>query len=124
MKLKDIPKRLGLTKSQIANIIQKPKQTVGQYFNGQRGKQSKVVEEIAMSLDLDYELVFWRDAFDYPLGATEPLRWINLAIEALETAKQSGADADAEKIITIQKKIIETFLLIEINAEDIKFRKS
>lgn len=101
MKIQDIPGFVGRSAAVLAADFGIPKQTIGQYLNGQRGKPSKVIADLLTFCNLNREEIIFSDRFDHPDGENpgHPAYWANVAIEAMETAVKCGLpEQEAEKI--------------------------
>lgn len=105
MKIQDIPAFMGRSAASLAAEFGIPKQTIGQYLNGQRGKPSKLIADLLLFCNLNREEIIFPDRFDHPDGENpeHPAYWANVAIEAMETAVKCGlpeteADSIARKI--------------------------
>lgn len=102
MKIKDIPKFIGRSASALAADFGMAPQNLGQYLNGQRGKPSKVVEELVIFCGLNREEVIFSDPFDLPdINETMPEYWLALALEALGEAESRGWPADTANEIAL-----------------------
>ncbi len=103
MKIQDIPGFMGRSAAALATDFGIPKQTLGQYLNGQRGKPSKLVSDFLTFCGLNREEVIFSDPFDHPEGDNpeSPVYWAALALEALHQAKEKGLPKnDVKKIAT------------------------
>lgn len=101
MKLKDILSFMGRSAAALAADFGIPKQTLGQYLNGHRGKQSKLVAELLTFCNLNREEIIFRDRFDHPDGENpnHPAYWANIALEAMHEATKRGlSEQEAGKI--------------------------
>lgn len=101
MKIQDIPAFMGRSAAALAADFGIPKQTIGQYLNGQRGKASKLVSDLITFCNLNREEIIFPDRFDHPDGENpeHPAYWANIAIEAIEQAVSCGfPESEAEKI--------------------------
>lgn len=101
MKKQDIPAFMGRTAAALAADFGIPKQTIGQYLNGQRGKPSKLVTDLLIFCNLNQEEIIFPDRFDHPCGESpdHPAYWANVALEALQEATKRGlTEQDAEQI--------------------------
>lgn len=93
MKLSDIPGFMGRSASALAADFGIPKQTLGQYLNGQRGKPSKFVADLLTFCNLNQEEIIFSDPFDLPdLNDNMPEYWMALALEAIHQAVERGMD--------------------------------
>lgn len=94
MKIQDIPAFMGRSAAALAADFGIPKQTLGQYLNGQRGKLSKLIADLLTYCNLNREEVIFPDRFDHPDGENpeSPAYWMNIALEALEQAEKRGAE--------------------------------
>lgn len=101
MKIQDIPAFMGRSAAALAADFGIPKQTLGQYFNGQRGKPSKLIAELLIFCNLSREEIIFPDRFDHPDGENpeHPAYWANVALEALHEATKRGlSEHEADKI--------------------------
>lgn len=107
MKIQDIPAFMGRSAAALAADFGIPKQTIGQYLNGQRGKPSKLIADLLIFCNLNREEMIFPNRFDHPHGESpeHPAYWANIALEALSEAVKRGlpetqANEIAEKIRT------------------------
>lgn len=101
MKLSDIPALMGRSAAALAADFGIPKQNLGQYLNGQRGKPSKLISDLLVFCNLGREEIIFPYRFDHPDGKNpeHPAYWCNVALESLEQAVKCGLPEDeAEKI--------------------------
>lgn len=110
MKIQDIPAYMGRSAAALAADLGIPKQTIGQYLNGQRGKPSKLVSDLITFCNLNREEIIFPDRFDHPNGENpeHPTYWANIALEALYEAQKRGLDVSgiAEQIADAVKPLI------------------
>jgi hypothetical protein len=92
MKLKKIPSFIGRSSAGLARDFGIPKQTLGQYLNGQRGKPSRLIAELLIFCNLNREDIIFPNRFDHPDGENpeHPAYWMNIALEALHEATKRG----------------------------------
>lgn len=107
MKIQDIPAFMGRSAAALAADFGIPKQTLGQYLHGQRGKASKLVSDLLTFCNLNREEIIFPDRFDHPDGENpeHPAYWANIAIEAMEQAVNCGMPENEAK--EIARKISE-----------------
>lgn len=101
MKIQDIPAFMGRSAASLAADFGIPKQTIGQYLNGQRGKPSKLISDLLKFCGLNREEIIFPDRFDHPDGENpnSPAYWMNVALEALHEATKRGLlEPDANRI--------------------------
>jgi len=101
MKIQDIPGFMGRSAAALAADFGIPKQTIGQYMNGQRGKPSKLVSDLLVFCGLNREEIIFPDRLDHPDGENpeSPAYWMNVAIEAIHEATKRGLpEQDADRI--------------------------
>lgn len=101
MKIQDIPAFMGRSASALAADFGIPKQTIGQYLNGQRGKASRLVTDLLTFCNLSREEIIFPNWFDHPDGKNPecPAYWMNIALEATHEAKKHGlSEQEAERI--------------------------
>ena len=118
MKLKDIPSFMGRSAAALAADFGIPKQTLGQYLNGQRGKPSKLVSDMLTFCNLNREEIIFPDRFNHLEGENpeHPAYWCNVALEALHEATKRGfPEQTAEKIGENIRQAI-TLMLDDIGA--------
>ena len=98
---------MGRSAAALAADFGIPKQTLGQYLNGQRGKQSKLVSDLLTFCNLNREEIIFPDRFDHPDGEKpeHPAYWANIALEAMEQAVKCGLPEDEAQ--SISRKISE-----------------
>lgn len=113
MKIQDIPAFMGQSAAALAADFGIPKQTLGQYLNGQRGKPSKLITDLITYCNLNREEVIFPDRFDHPYceNPESPAYWANIALEALHEATKRGlSEQEAEKIAESIRKAIAPML--------------
>lgn len=113
MKIQDIPAFMGRSAASLAAEFGIPKQTIGQYLNGQRGKPSKLIADLLLFCNLNREEIIFPDRFDHPDGEKpeHAAYWANVALEALHEATKRGlSEAEAEKIAESIRKAIAPML--------------
>ena len=101
MKIKDIPAFMGRSAAALSSDFGIPKQTLGQYLNGQRGKASKLVTDLLTFCNLNREEIVFPDRFDHPDAENpkHPAYWANVALEAIHEATNHGLpQQEAEQI--------------------------
>ena len=94
MQIKDIPDHLGITKTQLAEMLGVSRQNLNQYMSGDRGKPNKFLANLISVCGLNVEQVVFADRFDnvFAENPESPAYWLNLALEALNEAEKRGAD--------------------------------
>lgn len=106
MKLSDIPAFMGRSAAALAADFGIPKQTLGQYLNGQRGKPSELVRRLLVFCNLNREEIIFSDPFDLPeLNDSMPEYWLALSLEAIQQAVDRGMDE--EKALAIARAIYD-----------------
>ncbi len=113
MKIQDIPAFMGRSAAALAADFGIPKQTIGQYLNGQRGKPSKLIADLLIFCNLNREEMIFPDRFDHPGGESpdHPAYWANVALEALHEATKRGLpEQEAERIAEIIRQAIVPML--------------
>ena len=118
MKIQDIPAFMGRSAAALAADFGIPKQTIGQYLNGQRGKPSKLITDLLTFCNLNREEIIFPDRFDHPDGENpeSPAYWANVALEAIHEATKRGLpEQTAPKIAESIRQAI-TPLLDDISA--------
>jgi len=113
MKIQDIPEFMDRSAAALAADFGIPKQTLGQYLNGQRGKPSKLIADLLIFCNLNREEIIFPDRFDHPHGENpdHPAYWANVALEALHEATKCGLpEKEAEKIANIIQQAITPML--------------
>ena len=113
MKIQDIPAFMGRSAASLAADFGIPKQTLGQYLNGQRGKLSKLITDLLTYCNLNREEVIFPDRFDHPDGESQehPAYWANVAIEALHEATKRGlSEQEAARITESIRQAIAPML--------------
>ena len=113
MKIQDIPAFMGRSAAALAADFGIPKQTIGQYLNGQRGKPSKLVAGLLIFCNLNREEMIFPDRFDHPGGENpdHPAYWANVALEALHEATKRGLpEQQAERIAESIRQAIAPML--------------
>ena len=101
MKIQDIPEFMGRSAASLAADFGIPKQTIGQYLNGQRGKPSKLIADLLIFCNLNREEIIFADRFNHPDGENpeHPAYWMNIALEAIQGATKHGLpEQEAERI--------------------------
>ena len=101
MKIQDIPTFMGRSAAALGADFGIPKQTLGQYLNGQRGKLSKLITDLLTFCNLNQEGIIFPDRFVHPDGERpeRPAYWMNIALEAIHEATKRGLpEQEAEKI--------------------------
>ena len=93
MKFNEIPNRLGIEKKDIAEAIESTKQNLTPYWNGERFKLSEIEKRVMIHYDLSREVVFFRPSFHIH-SSESPQYWLSLALEALQIAKEKGANIE------------------------------
>jgi transcriptional regulator with XRE-family HTH domain len=113
MKIQDIPAFMGRSAAALAADFGIPKQTLGQYLNGQRGKPSRLITDLLIFCNLNREEIIFPDRFDHPDGENpeSPVYWANVALEALHEATKRGLpEQDAERIAESIRQVIAPML--------------
>ena len=113
MKTKEIPAFMGRSAANLAADFGIPKQTIGQYLNGQRGKPSKLVSDLLIFCGLNREEVIFSDPFDHPESDNpeSPEYWAALALEAIHEATKRGLpEKEAEKIAAEIRAAVAPFI--------------
>ena len=99
MRLNEISNRTGITQSEIARRAGMSRQTVSQYTNGIRGVGFHPIAKIKEATGVTSETVYFQNEFgDNGENDKMPEYWLNVATEALRSAKQTMSEDDAEKI--------------------------
>lgn len=99
MRLNEIPERTGINQSEIAQRAGMSRQTVSQYLNGVRGVGFHPIAKIKEVTGVCAETVYFKNEFgDNGENDQMPEYWLNVATEALRSAKQVASADDAEKI--------------------------
>jgi len=99
MRLNEIPERTGINQSEIAQRAGMSRQTVSQYLNGIRGKDFHPIAKIKEVTGVTAETVYFKNEFgENGENDQMPEYWLNVATEALRSAKQTMSAEDAEKI--------------------------
>ena len=99
MRLNEIPERIGINQSEIAQRAGMNRQTVSQYLNGVRGVGFHPIAKIKEVTGVCAETVYFKNEFgDNGENDQMPEYWLNVATEALRSAKQVASADDAEKI--------------------------
>jgi len=99
MRLNEIPDRTGINQSEIAQRAGMSRQTVSQYLNGVRGKDFHPIAKIKEVTGVTAETVYFKNEFGvYGENDQMPEYWLNVATEALRSAKQVASAEDAVKI--------------------------
>ena len=99
MRLNEIPNRTGINQSEIAQRAGMSRQTVSQYLNGVRGVGFHPIAKIKEVTGVCAETVYFKNEFgDNGENDKMPEYWLNVATEALRSAKQVASADDAEKI--------------------------
>lgn len=101
MKIQDIPAFMGRSAASLAADLGVPKQTLGQYLNGQRGKPLEFLRRLLTFCNLNTETVIFPDRFDHPDGENPncPAYWANVALETLHEATKRGlSEQEANRI--------------------------
>ncbi len=99
MRLNEIPERTGVNQSEIAQRAGMTRQTVSQYLNGIRGVGFHPIAKIKEVTGVCAETVYFKNEFGvYGENDQMPEYWLNVATEALRSAKQVASAEDAEKI--------------------------
>lgn len=93
MKFNEIPNRLGIEKKDVAESIGSTKQNLTPYWNGERFKLSDIEKRVMINLDLNREVIFFKDAFEIT-DTESPQYWLSLALEALHIATEKGANIE------------------------------
>jgi transcriptional regulator with XRE-family HTH domain len=105
MQIYDIPAHLGITATNLADLMGVSRQVLNDYTSGRRGKPSAFVAELLDVANLNREEVIFPDVFDHPSGENrdEPQYWLNVAIEALREAGKRGVDCSgiAEQLLAV-----------------------
>ncbi len=104
---------MGRSASALAADFGIPKQTLGQYLNGQRGKPSKLIAELLIFCNLSREDIIFPNRFDHPDGENQesPAYWMNAAIEAIHEATKRGLpEHQAERIVGSIRQAIAPML--------------
>lgn len=104
MKIQDIPAFMGRSAAALAANFGIPKQTLGQYLNGQRGKVSKLISDLLTFCNLNREEIIFPNRFDHPEGENQQHQayWANIALEAIQEATKHGLpEHEADKIAII-----------------------
>lgn len=110
MKVQDIQQFMGRSAAALAADFKVSKQSLGKYLLGQRGKPSKFLAELLEYCQLSREEVIFPDRFDHPSGGDpqHPAYWANIALEALEQARQCGLpEKNANEIALAIRHAIE-----------------
>ncbi len=104
MKIQDIPSFMGRSAAALAADFGIPKQTIGQYLNGQRGKPSKLISDLLVFCNLNREEIIFPDRFDHPDGENpqHAAYWANVALEALEQAVNCGFPESHAELIAAE----------------------
>jgi hypothetical protein len=113
MKIQDIPAFMGRSAAALAADFGIPKQTIGQYLNGQRGKPSKLISDLLVFCGLNREEIIFPDRFDHPDGENpkHPAYWMNVALEAVHEATKHGlSEQEAERIAESIRQAIALIL--------------
>lgn len=113
MKIQDIPAFMGRSAAALAADFGIPKQTIGQYLNGQRGKASKLITDLVTFCNLNREEIIFPDRFNHPDGENpkHPAYWTNVALEALNEATKHGlSEQEAERIAESIRQAIAPML--------------
>ena len=113
MKIQDIPVFMGRSAASLAADLGIPKQTIGQYLNGQRGKPSKLISDLITFCSLNREEIIFPDRFNHPDGENpeSPAYWANVAIEALHEAIKRGlSEQEAARITESIRQAIAPML--------------
>jgi len=113
MKIQDIPAFMGRSAASLAADFGIPKQTIGQYLNGQRGKTSKLMSDLLIFFNLNREEIIFPDRFGHPDGENpeSPAYWMNAALEAIHEATKRGLpEQEAEKIAESIRQAITPML--------------
>lgn len=117
MKIHEIPDRLGITPGEMVeasgvSTTGKPriKQTLPQYMNGSKDKESSFIRAVADGLGIGYERLFFCDYYRFQndgagLNPDNPEYWINLAIEAVIQAEARGLRP--EKAVLLREMLIK-----------------
>ena len=99
MRLNEIPERTGINQSEIAQRAGMSRQTISQYLNGIRGVGFHPIAKIKEVTGVCAETVYFKNEFGvYGENDQMPEYWLNVATEALRSAKQTMSADDAEKI--------------------------
>jgi transcriptional regulator with XRE-family HTH domain len=106
MRLNEIPERTGINQSEIAQRAGMTRQTVSQYLNGVRGKDFHPIAKIKEVTGVCAETVYFKN--DNGENDQMPEYWLNVATEALRSAKQTMSADDAEKINAVIDTLIKT----------------
>ena len=104
---------MGRSAADLAADFGIPKQTLGQYLNGQRGKPSRLIANLLAFCGLNREEIFFSDPFDCPQGDNpdSPVYWAGLALEALRESVQRGLpEKEAEKIAAEIRAAVAPFV--------------
>lgn len=118
MKIHELPDRLGITPGDIVKAsgvseAGKPriKQTLPQYMNGSKDKESGFVRAVADGLGIGYERLFFCDyakhETDSGLNPESPAYWLNLAYEAIIQAEARGLNT--EDAVVLRARIYDRF---------------
>jgi len=109
MRLNEIPERTGINQSEIAQRAGMSRQTVSQYLNGVRGNDFHPIAKIKEVTGVTAETVYFKNEFGvYGENDQMPEYWLNVATEALRSAKQTMSAEDAEKINAVIDTLIKT----------------
>lgn len=94
MKLKDIPYLFGRSAVAFCGDMGWSPQMWNNYAQNRRGGISKFEQEVKVVTGLNFEQIWFDDAFDHPAGddSSTPFYWLNLALEALRLAEEKGID--------------------------------
>ncbi len=99
MRLNEIPHRTGVNQSEIAQRAGMSRQTVSQYLNGVRGVGFHPIAKIKEVTGVCAETVYFKNEFgENGENDKMPEYWLNVATEALRSAKRTMSADDAEKI--------------------------
>lgn len=89
----------GISQSEIARRAGMSRQTVSQYLNGMRGVGFHPIAKIKEVTGVCAETVYFKNEFgENGENDKMPEYWLNVATEALRSAKQTISADDAEKI--------------------------
>lgn len=99
MRLNKITEKTGISQSEIARRAGMSRQTVSQYLNGVRGVGFHPIAKIKEVTGVCAETVYFKNEFgENGENDKMPEYWLNVATEALRSAKQTMSADDAEKV--------------------------